>query len=231
MRKVIVFDLDDTLYDEYEYVKSGFQAVSEYLWREFGFDTNETYNRMWNSLKCEGRGTIFDGLLKYFGITQRKYVKKCLSVYRLHQPEIILPKESNEILRQLHKKVPLYLVTDGNKVVQANKIYALRLEMYMKKCYITYRYGHAKSKPSPYCFQLIAKSEGVSTADIVYIGDNPKKDFVGIKPLGFRTIRVMTGQHSQVEMPIQYEAELRINHISDLIPALKQIWCNFVIEG
>ncbi len=31
MLKAVVFDLDDTLYREYDYVKSGFHAVADYL--------------------------------------------------------------------------------------------------------------------------------------------------------------------------------------------------------
>lgn len=80
------------------------------------------------------------------------------------------------------------------------------------------------SKPSLYCFQLIAKKEKVEPKNIVYIGDNPTKDFVGIKPLGFRTIRVMTGQHKNKQLSSDYEAELKIHSISDLPEALKTIW-------
>ena len=38
--KVIVFDLDDTLYDEIEYVKSGFIQVANYFSYEFEIDKN-----------------------------------------------------------------------------------------------------------------------------------------------------------------------------------------------
>ncbi len=46
--------------------------------------------------------------------------------------------------------------------------------------------------------------------DIVYIGDNPNKDFVNIKKLGFRTIRVLKGMFSNSNKETKFEAELNI---------------------
>ncbi|MGG3881913.1 HAD family hydrolase [Bacillus smithii] len=86
----------------------------------------------------------------------------------------------------------------------------------MKHCYVTHRYGIHNAKPSPYCFMHIIEREKVNPHDVVYIGDNPKKDFVGIKPLGFKTIRVMTGQHRSIEMPKEYEADIRIESLAQL---------------
>jgi len=224
MKKVIVFDMDDTLYDEYDFVKSGFNVVAEYLSSQYQLDKQEMYNWMWEAVLENGRGAIFDNLLKKYDLHSKTLVRKCISLYRLHKPRIHLPKNSEEVLKELSKKYSLYLVTDGNKIVQQNKVTALNLEKYMKKCYITYRYGRKHSKPSPYCFHLIEKKEKVDSSQIVYIGDNPTKDFVGIKSSGFRTIRIMTGQHKKIEMPVEYEAEIRINCITELFEALKKIW-------
>lgn len=223
MKKVIVFDMDDTLYDEFEFVKSGFKAVSAFLEEQFGIEQIESYKWMWNRLQKQGRGAIFDDLLSKYGLFKKTVAKKCVSIYRLHKPNIQLPFETIEVLEQL-ENFPLYLVTDGNKIVQSNKVQALELDKYMEKCFITYRHGIKHSKPSPHCIQLIAKREKVKPENIVYIGDNPAKDFVGIKPLGFRTIRIMTGQHVNKQLPKEFEAEIRIEKISELPNALKLLW-------
>lgn len=230
MKKVIVFDLDDTLFDEYQFVKSGFFAVADYLSVVYQLNKNELFEWMWNYLEQHGRGKIFDVMLRKYNIYSNLLLKKCISIYRLHKPSIELPQLSKQIL-DMFSSYSLYLVTDGNKNVQNNKVIALNLEKYMKKCYITYRFGIQNSKPSPYCFNLIANKEKVLPKHIVYIGDNPKKDFVGIKPLGFRTIRVMTGQHRNIVMPDSYNAEIHINDLSELPQALKTIWSDFEIEG
>lgn len=51
---------------------------------------------------------------------------------------------------------------------------------------------------------------------MVYIGDNPYKDFVGIKPLGFRTVRVCRGQYKEIVKTEEYEAGYRIKSLEEL---------------
>ena len=89
-------------------------------------------------------------------------------------------------------------MTDGHKIAQHRKVEALGLDRWFRKCLITHRYGVKNAKPSPYCFALIAKLERVGWSDLVYVGDNPAKDFVGLTPLGARTVKVLTGQHKGV---------------------------------
>lgn len=211
---VLVFDLDDTLYKELAYVKSGFRAVADFLQKTYGISTQSSLGLMLGKLEG-GRGRIFDDLLNYYGIYQKALVKKCISIYRLHRPEISLYPEADACLKRLHN-YPQYIVTDGNKLVQASKIRALGLDQRVKFCYITHRYGIKNAKPSPYCFQKICEREQVAPKEVVYIADNPNKDFVGIKPLGFRTIRILQGQYKQLTLPEAYEADQQIYSLQEL---------------
>ena len=217
--KVIIFDLDDTLYDEIEFVKSGFWAVS----KEFlATNPNPLYEKMLEVLEKEGRGRVFDEALKAYGFETKAAVKKALSIYRTHAPVIQLNKDAIAILEHFKdKNIPLYIVTDGNKVVQANKIKALGLENWIKKPFITHRYGIIHAKPSPYCFVNIAKLENVKYEDIVYIADNVNKDFVNIKALGFQTIRIKQGMFSAVQKPKEYQAHHEIEKLTELEKLLK----------
>ncbi|MBS4195489.1 HAD family hydrolase [Lederbergia citri] len=213
--KVIVFDLDDTLYDELTYVKSGFLQVATFLGYEFNISSKELITWMWERLQTHGRGAIFDDVLQNYGHYTKTMAKRCVAVYRTHLPNISLPQSTVECLTGL-SGAPLYIVTDGNKIVQHNKLQALGLYTMVKHCYVTHRYGKHHAKPSPYCFLNIVKKEKIASKDVIYIGDNPLKDFVGIKPLGFKTIRIMTGQHKDIEMPIEYEADERIESLTQL---------------
>mgnify|MGYP003450710564 FL=1 len=140
--KVIVFDLDDTLYDEIEYVKSCFKEVSNYFSYKFKIDKNLIYNYMIQDLETNGRGKIFDNMLENFKIYSKENIKKAILVYRTHKPNIVLPQESIEVLSYYNSlKIPIYIVTDGNKIVQNRKIEALKIRKYIKKDFITHRYG------------------------------------------------------------------------------------------
>lgn len=219
--KIIVFDLDDTLYDEFDYVRSGFREVAVLLSDLLNINKEEIYNWMWVRLNSHGRGSIFDDVLKANNCYSQKLAKRCLSIYRNHLPDIKLPEKTKMVLEQTNH-LRRYIVTDGNKIVQHNKLSALGLYSEMEHCYVTHRYGVHNAKPSPYCFLHIMDREKVKPHEMVYIGDNPRKDFVGIKPLGVQTIRVMTGQHRHVEMPEEYEASIRINQITDVLNYLSK---------
>lgn len=211
---ILVFDLDDTLYDELTYVRSGFRAVARFLAQNYSIPMENGFSYMWGQL-AKGRGNIFDQLLQEYHIYSKKLTRQCLSVYRSHQPEIKIYPEAKSCLERF-KNYSKYLVTDGNKLVQQRKIEALGVSYYFKHCYITHCYGLKNAKPSPYCFLKICEQEKIRPEQVVYFADNPRKDFVGIKPLGFKTVRIMQGQHKGVELPNEYEAQYRINSLEEL---------------
>lgn len=216
---VLVFDMDDTLYEEETYVCSGFRAVARHLGPRLGRSASRLHAEMMELLLTLGRGRVFDSLLERHGLLSRHLVKECVSCYRLHEPEIRLHEAGRDCLRRF-RHLPLYIVTDGNKTAQAAKVRALDLESKVKKVFITHRYGVRHSKPSPHCFQIIQRLEHAQPSQILYVGDNPTKDFVGIRPLGFRTLRVLTGPHSAMNPRPGFEAELQIKSLNELTPEL-----------
>jgi putative hydrolase of the HAD superfamily len=218
---IIVFDMDDTLYDEMTFVKSGFRAVAQYMNATFGAEEAACYQLMLKELKENGRGRIFNRVLEEYGTLNKKHLKKSITTYRLHTPEITLNEDALRCFERFEAH-PLYVVTDGHKLVQDSKVRALGLYERVKKVFITYRYGRHHSKPSPYCFERIAALESAQPSDIVYIGDNPHKDFVGIKPLGFKTIRIHTGGFKDDQVAPAYDAHLNIHSLDELTPELLQ---------
>ena len=107
-------------------------------------------------------------------------------------------------------------MTDGNKNVQSHKVNSLKLDKYFKKIFITHRYGKKNAKPSLYCFQKIKETEKCNWDDMVYIGDNPNKDFISLKKVKAKTIRVLTGNFSRTFVGDEYEAESSINSLFEL---------------
>jgi putative hydrolase of the HAD superfamily len=215
---VLVFDLDDTLYDEKTFVYSGFNAVAEFISVQYNLDKKEFEKALQIEFQ-NGRGSIFDTVLKSYELLSKKLIQKCISVYRLHKPSIKVYDDTIACL-QGFTNIPKYLVTDGNKIVQQNKIKALDIEQYFSFCFISRRYGIHNEKPSPFCFKKICELEMISSENVIYIGDNPAKDFVGIKPLGYKTIRIMKGDHRDSLRAPEYEAHIQISSLSELTPQL-----------
>jgi len=220
---ILVFDLDDTLYEEESFVISGFQAVSKYLSTLKSLEQSIEFKKMYKIFKEKGRGKTFNDYLKSNGIFSVKLLKTIVAVYRTHTPSITMLDEDRKIIETLTYQYAMYLVTDGNRNVQNNKIKALDIEKYFKKIFITHRYGLHASKPSIYCFQKIIELEKASWHDIIYIGDDPNKDFINLRKAGSITIRIIQGRFSRIKLSREYEADFKIEKLTKLPKMLEKI--------
>ena len=117
----------------------------------------------------------------------------------------------------------MYLVTDGNKNVQNNKIKKLDIEQYFKKIFITHRYGLHASKPSIYCFKKIIELEKSSWKDLIYVGDDPNKDFINLRKVGAATIRIRQGRFRRTQLCQDYEADFEILELTELPKILEKL--------
>ena len=189
---------------------------------QFGWNPVQSFRFMLDALDCHGRGDIFDQLLKSKGKYSKTIVKKCIGVYRHHLPKLRLYDEAEKVLTTLSDK-PLYIVTDGHKIVQEIKVRALGLFDVFRHVFITHRYGIKNAKPSTFCFKKIREREGVPWEDMVYIGDNPAKDFVNLNPLRVCTVRVLTGMHSKARAKPGFEARYTIDDLGSFLELLESM--------
>ena len=212
---VLVFDLDDTLYPELSYVHSGFRAVAAFLSPLLDVPAETLAAGMVAEEAELGRGQVFDNVLRQHGRWSKALVAACLRAYRQHQPTLALFSDAERCLARF-AEWPLYLVTDGHKEVQARKVAALPLADRVRHAYLTNRYGRHHAKPNPHVFELICRREDVGAAEVIYVGDNVRKDFVGIKPLGFRTVRVLRGNYAHLTADAAHEADRSIHTLDEL---------------
>lgn len=219
---VLVFDLDDTLYDERTYVESGFRAVAAFGAAEFGWDAEASFKSLVTILNNDGRGKVFDVWLAEHGRNSKYLVNRCLLEYRRHFPSIAMFPSATKLLEAVGA-YPKYVVTDGNKLVQGRKVDALKISPLFLHVYVTHRYGIRNAKPSIFCFDLIRKREKCAWEDMVYIGDNPEKDFVGLNRTGAKTIRVLTGAHRNSVATQDYDAQITIPSLDSLLGVLQEI--------
>jgi putative hydrolase of the HAD superfamily len=210
---ILVFDLDDTLYNEMDFIKSGFNAVSNYLSNTYGLPSTSV--DMFTFFNEDGRSQIFNKTLKKYNIFSVDKLRKCVSIYRYHKPNIEIYDSAKRCIQRFLSWTK-YIVTDGNKLVQANKVNALNIKQFFKHIYITRNYGIDKEKPSPYCFKKIQAKENVQAKNIVYIGDNSNKDFINLKKIGIRTIRIKQGFYKDVFLTRDHEAEYIISSFDEL---------------
>ncbi len=206
---IIVFDLDDTLYDEVDFVKSGFREVANFLGNEKFFDF------MWNDFIKNGSGKIFDRLIKAYNL--KVDIDKLIEIYRFHYPDIAIDVKTENILKYLQSKYKLGLITDGHYVTQRNKFKALGLNKYIHFPLFTDCLGAKKPAKAPFLYFM----EMIKSKTYVYVADNPKKDFIAPKELGWRTIRFKNPKGIYKDIP--NDAEFEITDKKDLINLLETL--------
>jgi len=205
----IVFDLDDTLYDEIEFVKSGFLEIAKY------FDNNEYYSYMLKVFYKEGSGRVFNSLIDRYDLDVS--LEKLIEIYRFHQPKISLPKESLNLL-EFSKIYKTALISDGSYLMQQNKFQALGLEKYI--LYPIFTDFHHTKKPELKAFKLVM-DKFKDEKNFLYISDNPKKDFIAPNKLGWKSIRYKNpiGIYKNFISDATYE----VNSRKEIITILKEL--------
>lgn len=217
--EAIVVDIDDTLYLERDYVRSGFDAVGRWARHELGID--DLGSRAWASFEAGTRGRIFDEVLTTCGRRpDDAVVTEMVARYRTHAPTIALADDARAALERWCGSVALAAVTDGALSSQQAKVRALALERWVPLVVFTAALGQGKGKPHPWAFELIQDQLGVDGPRCAYVADNPAKDFVAPKQLGWRTVRVRRrwSLHANVPRGADVDHEITSLDLLDCLP-------------
>jgi putative hydrolase of the HAD superfamily len=227
MIEAVAFDLDDTLYDEVDYCRSGFHAVAKFLAGCLPAQSTKTIlDALWGQFSSSNRSTTFDAALDSLGIKHdENLIQTLVQVYRNHRPEISLPEDSKEILSQLSSGYKLGLLTDGFLPAQRLKVQALGIEKYFKAIIYTEELGREFWKPSPVGFQKLMEVLDCKAEAAVYVADNEKKDFIAPNELGIATIQILRPLrlHTESAELANATARFRIGSIRELPTLLTQI--------
>jgi putative hydrolase of the HAD superfamily len=206
---VIVFDLDDTLYDEVNFVKSGFKEIASYL------QNDKYYEFMIAEFDKNGSGKVFNKLIENFNLEIS--LNKLIEIYRFSKPNIALDNETKEIL-EFTKDYKTALISDGHYITQRNKFDVLGLEKYIDYPIFTDFY-HTK-KPELKAFEMVMNKYNTEN-EFIYISDNPKKDFIAPNQLGWQSIRYKNpnGIYKEYKSDATYEVYNKL----DILKVIKEI--------
>jgi putative hydrolase of the HAD superfamily len=223
--QAVVFDMDDTLYSEREYVIGGFDAVGGYCEERFGWPGSEIRDALVDMLDRGVRGNTFDLLLRARGVEDAGAVKEMVEAYRTHQPSIRPFPGIVELLNRLRSGHRLGLVSDGYLDVQMRKLEGLGIAPLFDAVVMSDELGRDAWKPSDRPFRLVLERLGVEADEAVYVGENSTKDFLGARKAGMHTIRVLepAGFYTSVDPPSpEHAADLEVTSLDGLEALLGQ---------
>ncbi len=226
MISAVIFDLDDTLYDEIEYCKSGFQAVAEFLSKmPKAPAAGRIFDCIFGQFEAGNRTRTFNAAFDELKIPyDEKFIQKLVNLYRNHIPDIIIPEDSRDVLCILAEKYKLALLTDGFMPAQRLKVEALKIEKFFESIIYTEQLGRECWKPSPTGFEKIILELKISPENAVYVADNEIKDFIAPNSLGIGTIRLIrpAGMHRLSSERAGSTAQYTIQEISKLPDLLER---------
>ena len=114
-----------------------------------------------------------------------------IEAYRNHEPQLTLFEDAGWALRHFAGTLKLGLITDGTHRVQAKKVAALGIAGHFQEIVYTHALGgRAFAKPHPRSYEQVEQSLGSPGARLVYVGDNPSKDFIVPNARGWTSIMV-----------------------------------------
>ncbi|QEY24949.1 HAD family hydrolase [Neisseria animalis] len=208
---VVVFDLDDTLYAEYDYKLSGIRAVCTLI-----AETHPQFDAesLAASIRAD-RNNWLDELCRLCRLNHHEQ-QSLLWAYRLHRPNIRPYLPADEFVRLTAPFAARALISDGRSISQRLKLAALGLSAVFEHILISEAEG--SEKPQPERFDFIRRH--YPHCRWIYIGDNIKKDFVTPNRQGWLTIGIRPQPH-----------HIHLCHPSDAPPDhLPQLWINSLSE-
>ncbi len=224
MKKAVIFDLDDTLISEDEYIKSGYRAVAAFLKDLYGWDERMTCRQLYD-LYLEDSTNVFNRLLDSRDIRYRdSEIMELVSVYREHVPEISYYPDVMPTLFELRNRgIKLGILSDGYAVTQRMKVTVLKSKKMFDKIILTDELGRDYWKPDPRPFIMMKEAFQIGWDDMIYVGDNPKKDFYIGHDFPIMTVRIMREQ--SVYLNEQYREGVteaaRIDNLKELINIIR----------
>lgn len=194
--QAVLFDLDDTLYPQSDYLAGAWQAVAETAAPGAGRSVEAIRDALERVASLgSDRGRIIDRALEQLGVVA-PIVEPLVEVFRSYAPDRLEPYPGVVSgLASLRRVVPVGLVSDGDVGIQRAKLHALDLEEAFDVVVFSDGLGRAHRKPDPEPFRIALATLGVAAEESVYIGDRPDKDVVGATAAGLGAVRVRTGEY------------------------------------
>ena len=203
MIEAVLFDLDDTLYPQAQWLEGAWGKVCASAMR-WGVKP-EVLQPAIRSVAAEGSagGGIIDRTLALLDV-EHVPVAELVAAFRAHTAPVLVPYPgARDLLRALRSRVPVGLVTDGYEATQRSKVSSLNLDDAFDVVVYSDQWGRQFRKPHPKPFTLALDALAVAPEQAVFVGDHPVKDVEGPQAIGMRSVRVRTGEYSCMEGSMQ----------------------------
>ncbi len=225
--KIIIFDLDDTLFDTHGLLIKPAAKESCQAMIDAGLKTKlkgclETREVLLNE---HPRLDIFQQLVHKIGVEPHEKPEEVIEAgqrafyERPIREKITVFNETKPTLTELQKKHALYLVTFGAPRTQSKKIDQLELDHFFKKIFYV---DFAVSKSKILAFEEIMTAHQVKPNQILSVGNRIDSEIKDAKILGMQTVLMSHGEYIHLMPQNDFEKpDAEIKNLSELLHLLK----------
>jgi putative hydrolase of the HAD superfamily len=200
--KAIFFDLDDTLYDRSQFEINAYKFIDQKLWKKYDLKKGVIYKNLIKikNLHNYNYRKLFEDTFEKIKVDPKKknvFERNCLKYYREFVPSKLrlFPNTLNVLKKIKKENYFIGIITNGRIKKQKTKIKILNIEKYFNLIVYARNFGKKKEKPNPHSFNFISQKLKIKPDEIIYIGDNPKTDYVGAKNAKVNFLRIKLGEY------------------------------------
>ena len=223
--KVILFDVDDTLFDfnacakialektfvDYQLhyepsVFTLFKTIDDQLWHDFEKGT------------IDKKTVLLQRFIRLLEQLQLPPIEGISSTFQHHLSKTyIFIEGAKDVLEQLYQRYDLYVVTNASSATQRYRLKKAGIEHYFKKLFISEEVGYRK--PQKAFFEVCLQDVGdIPYDDILIVGDSLTSDILGGKRAGIQTC--WFNPSYQIAQDKIYDIE--IHHLNELLEVLEK---------
>jgi len=209
----VLFDLDHTLFDRDAVVRAYWQEVLE----RAGLDAGEELCKRLVAADTGGRGRL-PALLETLG--EHGVVDAGVrAAVRVSFPRRVVSRlspcpETLRLVRGIARRYRTGVLTDGNPLMQREKLAALGLVDLFEVVVLTSEVG--TPKPGRAAFDEARGRLGVGPGRALMVGDDPERDIAGAAKAGLRTCWLRRDE----SIPVPAEADYVIRELNELLGVL-----------
>lgn len=171
-KKAFVFDLDNTLYPEKDYLYQIYYMIGQFIEYQETYEHDKVTKFLIDEFEQHGRTNLFDKLIDRFALPE-SYMENFLRLMRTARLplKLILFKEMETLLTQLAEEgKKIFILTNGHPEQQFNKIMQVEWNglQHHIKCYFC---DEVARKPAPDSLLLLMEEQGLNKEEVLFIGD------------------------------------------------------------
>ncbi len=218
--KAVIFDLDNTLIDFMGAKEASINAsIDAMIKAGLRMEKKKAWKILFELYKKYGieHGKIFQKfLMKTTGSVDMRLLSAAIVAYRNVQAGYHKPYPNAErTIKYLQSKGYKLAIISNAPVIKA----WIRLtEIGLANYFTVIIASDVGKKPSSKPFRAALKNLGVKPQNVLYVGDDPRRDIKGAKNMGMKTALALYGLHKSHEKYVKnHQPDYKLKKVSDLL--------------